>query len=310
MNWRERIAPIAGLGLNLLAWAHPRAAADRALRLFTRVPRMPIRDKENRFLATARTKGSHPAGHGIVEYHWGDNHRPYILLSYGWGYNAGRWRHFVPDLVAAGFRVVAYDPPGHGRAAGNRMTLPDNAAIITELIRTYGQPAAFIGHSFGGASGVLALSDLPNELHPKRMVVMASFSDARAVFRQFRSILKLAYRTYYGFLHELERRTGRSVQEFDLTRYAARLGHVRALLIHDTEDPVTPYGQALRYHLFWPGSRLLSPTGKGHHLGSAEITRHVIAFAAHGLFPRQAEPAPRKLPADHDLVRFFSGLEA
>lgn len=96
-----------------------------AVQIFSKPPKPQVREKERQFLETARQRCCEVAGQHIVEYHWGAEDAPLVLLSYGWAYNAGRWRHFVPELLEAGYRVLAYDPPGHGLAAvGHRTFLP------------------------------------------------------------------------------------------------------------------------------------------------------------------------------------------
>ncbi|MFD0784831.1 alpha/beta fold hydrolase, partial [Micromonospora azadirachtae] len=39
---------------------------------------------------------------------------PLVVLSHGMGENRASWRHLVPLLVAAGYRVAAVDVRGHG----------------------------------------------------------------------------------------------------------------------------------------------------------------------------------------------------
>ena len=53
-----------------------------------------------------------------------------MLLMHGWGSRAGRFRLFVPQLQQRGFRVVAFDGPGHGRTGGNSASLPQFAAAL------------------------------------------------------------------------------------------------------------------------------------------------------------------------------------
>ena len=52
---------------------------------------------------------------------------PRILLVHGWGGHAARLRRYVRPLNAAGFRVVAFDAPGHGGSGGGPVSLPEIA---------------------------------------------------------------------------------------------------------------------------------------------------------------------------------------
>ena len=130
----QRIIPkIIGFGLNLWSLLAPRQAAQMAASVFSTPSRPKLRPKERAFLDTARQLRRNVAGQNIVEYHWGPEKGPLVLLSYGWAYNAGRWRHFAPGLVSAGYRVLAVDPQGHGLAGAGTLKMPDNAGIIREL---------------------------------------------------------------------------------------------------------------------------------------------------------------------------------
>ncbi len=298
-----------GMGLNLRSLIAPRASGRRAFELFTTAPSATIREKEKVFLATAMERRITRARQEIVEYHWGPVSGPLVVLSYGWGYNAGRWRHFVPQLVEAGMRVIAYDPPGHGQAPRARLSLADNAKIIENIIRSYGQAEVIMAHSFGAASALDGVFRLPRSLHPKRIVSMATFGDARQVFRKFQRGLGLWEWVYRRYVREIERDTGMTAREFDLAPRTGQLGHIQALLVHDPQDSVTPIIHAQRYHAYWPHSSLYLPLGVGHHLGSARVTEAVLNFAMSGRIPETATIQERPLAAHHDLVRYFAGME-
>ncbi len=299
----------AGFGLNLLSLFAPEYAAQKALTLFATPPKPRVRAKEQAFLGTARQLRRQSAGREIVEYHWGEGAgRPLIVLTYGWGYNAGRWRHFVPGLLDAGFRVIAYDPPGHGLAPTGQLTMPLNAAILTDLIHTYGPAEAILGHSFGGTSSVYAVEGLPRHLWPQRMAVMASFSYVPHVFSDYRRMLGLWPTLYWRLVRRSERVIGAPLDAFDLARISGGLGEVDALLVHDPADRVTRFAETRRYHAYWPGSLLLRARGAGHHLGHPEITAAVLEFVTRGKAPAAAERQDEPLAAGHELVRYFAGM--
>ena len=302
------ITKAIGFGLNLWSLVAPQAAAKKAAQIFSQPPKPRVREKERSFLDSARQLRSKRGGQAIVEYHWGDADAPLVLLSYGWAYNAGRWRHFVPALVEAGYRVLAYDPPGHGLAPTGVLNIPMNAAILRDLLKTYGPVDTMVGHSFGGSSSVYAIHDLPTSLHPRRMAIMASFSYAPRVFKQYKKALGLWSPLYWSMARNFEHQVGHPLSYFDFAMMSAHLPHVEALLVHSPADLVTPYAEACRYHDFWPGSHLLSPSEGGHHLGTKEITQAVLGFIQHGRVPAQAVRQEQPLYAGHDLVRYFAGL--
>lgn len=80
-----------------------------------------------------------------------------LLLAHGYGEHTGRYVELEESLARAGFDVLSYDMPGHGRADGKRATV-DIAELIDlhlqqraearSLART--DQLALFGHSMGG----------------------------------------------------------------------------------------------------------------------------------------------------------------
>ncbi len=306
MNIQQLSFKLIGSALNGLALFSPKLAGKRAYQLFTSPPTPNIRPKEKAFLDTATVKNSLRAGRKVVEYHWGEAESPYVLLSYGWGYNAGRWRYFVPALVEAGYRVIAYDPPGHGQNVKERLHFVHNLNIIREIIEANGQAAAIIAHSFGGACSVQCMDFLPKALHPKRMVVMGAFSDAqRSVFKTFRRALGLNEKLYQEFEGEIARAAGDTLRPFHIAPLTAKLAHIPALIVHDPLDKVTSGNEALGYHAYWPGSVLYLPLGARHHLGTPRVTNAILDFALQGIIPQTATVQERPLAPEYELASYY-----
>ncbi|MGH1433920.1 MAG: alpha/beta fold hydrolase [Lewinella sp.] len=306
MNYQQLIFKTIGLNVNLSSLFSKKRAGLKAYRLFTTPPKPQLREKELDFLGTATRLDSVRAGRSIVEYHWGAEEAPYILLSYGWGYNTGRWRYFVGPLVEAGYRVIAYDPPGHGQAVRERLNFVENVDIISDLICHYGRPEITIGHSFGGSCSVQAMSFLPKALHPQRMVVMGAFSNAQtSVFKSFKNGLGLNRLVYQEFENCIEEAAGDRFRSFDIGRGSAALGHIPALIVHDPQDEITSGNQALGFHAYWPGSALYLPLGAKHHLGTPRVTNAIIDFAVRGDLPQTATVQERPLPKSYELASFY-----
>ncbi|MEL6944531.1 MAG: alpha/beta hydrolase, partial [Bacteroidota bacterium] len=186
--FRKLIARTIGFCYNISSLFAPTWTSKRLYQLFATPPKVNIRPKEEAFLSHAILDEYTLRDWGGILYHWGEINRPYVLMSYGWGYNAGRWRHYVPALLEAGYRVIAYDPPGHGNAQKGTLTIPKNAALLHCIINTFGPPKMVLAHSFGGGTTIEALSELPNLYHPERLVIMAAFSKASWIFRNFQYI--------------------------------------------------------------------------------------------------------------------------
>ncbi len=285
MNIRQLTFRAIGAGINTVSYFSTAAGGRLAFQLFGRPPKPNIRPKESAFLDRADRQDLTWQNRNIPVYCWGPAAGPVVFCAYGWGYNAGRWRHYVPALVEAGYRVVAFDPPGHGQAAAGNLDYPMLVDIEATLLRHLGGCDLVLCHSFGGGCLIEALASLPRELHPRRACVMAVFSEVKWIFQVFTISLGLRPVIFRQMQAYIEQRTGRSLEEFDVALNAGKLAHVETLLIHDPADTVTGFRNARRNHSHWRGSYLHTPSGAGHHLGTAGVTRAVLAFLQEGTLP-------------------------
>jgi uncharacterized protein len=91
--------------------------------------------------------------------------RPLLLLAHGWGASYGTLLMLAEPLVAAGFEVLIFDIRGHGRNEPApyvtvRHFKDDIAAVAGYAKERYpDRPIVVVGHSLGGAAGVLAVAD-------------------------------------------------------------------------------------------------------------------------------------------------------
>jgi magnesium chelatase accessory protein len=111
---------------------------------------------------------------GGVDWHvqiMGDG--PPLLLLHGTGASTHSWRDLAP-LLAARFRVVAPDLPGHGFSAvrdARAQSLPGMSRAISALSDALDiTPEVVVGHSAGAA--ILARLALDRAMAPKRIVAL------------------------------------------------------------------------------------------------------------------------------------------
>ena len=115
-----------------LSTVAPSLSARLAERLFVTVPRTrpPVREANWARLARRTTIPS-PCG-PLAAWVWGTGPRT-ALLVHGWAGRGLQLGAFANPLVAAGFRVVAYDGPGHGSSPGRTSNLFDLAGDLHPL---------------------------------------------------------------------------------------------------------------------------------------------------------------------------------
>jgi pimeloyl-ACP methyl ester carboxylesterase len=105
-----------------------------------------------------------PSGLSLRVLEAGPTDGPVVVLVHGWAISVYLWRHNILPLAAAGYRVVAFDLPGHGlsdapREAG-RYTLASFVTALRELLDVLGiARCALIAQSMGGKVAVQFVLD-------------------------------------------------------------------------------------------------------------------------------------------------------
>ena len=218
-------------------------------------------------------------GHRVVGEEWGEG--PPIYLVHGWGGQRPHLAVFVKPLVEAGYRVVAFDLPSHnesdpGALPPGRTTAIECAKAIAAMIETFGPADAVIAHSLGANSTALAAAQ---GAHVGRLVFLAPMGDFPIYLDLFAARHGFGRRIRAGLHRRLEKRIAMPLQETNMTRVGRRANYPPLLLIHDPDDPDSPYAASERLAALWPGARLLTTRGLGR-LAHYRILRHRAAIRA------------------------------
>lgn len=210
---------------------------------------------------------------------WGDG--PTVLLVHGWGGNRAQLRGFVPPLVEAGFRVVAFDFPAHGDAPGLTTNILEMSAVLKRVADYAGPFHAIIAHSFGTLVTSYTLIQHP-EISPSRLVYFGAMNRLMDSFPRFQQLADLSDEITTRLQRTVEETFGRdllaSINNESLT---PRL-HIPALMFHDENDPVTPVEDSLEIARVWPMAKLTVTKGLGHRnaLRHEGIIRETVTFIA------------------------------
>lgn len=200
-------------------------------------------------------------GRRVAVYQWGDAQtQPRVLLAHGWSSYALRFLPWVHALRKAGYAVVAFDQPGHGRSDEGRCTLACFARTLCTIAEQSGPFNAIVGHSMGGTAAMLALAD---GAVASRMVLISPAADPDAATARFARKVGLVGGIVPRIQRHLEVQTGVTVRELTAHLRVPALA-VPALVIHDLADTEVPWEEGESYARLWPGARLLSTTGLGH----------------------------------------------
>ncbi|BBX10909.1 alpha/beta fold hydrolase [Mycolicibacterium aichiense] len=218
-------------------------------------------------------------GHRVAGEEWGEG--PPIYLVHGWGGQRPHLAMFVKPLVEAGHRVVAFDLPSHnesdpGELAPGRTTATECADAIAAMIQTHGPAHAVVAHSLGAnATALAAAQGAP----VGRLVFFAPMADFPLYLDLFAARHGFGRRIRAGLHRRLEKRIAMPLHETNMTRVGRRANYPPLLLIHDPDDPDSPYVATERLAASWDGARLLTTKGLGR-LAHYRVLRHRPAITA------------------------------
>ena len=89
---------------------------------------------------------------------------PLVVLAHGMGDTRDSYRHVVPGLVAAGYRVANVDVRGCGESSveWDGYSRTDIAGDLVALVRHLGGPAVVVGQSISGGAATIAAATAPD----------------------------------------------------------------------------------------------------------------------------------------------------
>jgi pimeloyl-ACP methyl ester carboxylesterase len=268
----------------------PSLSARLAEHLFRTPPRYRRLKREDRCLARARYSATPYARGTLPTWTWGRG--PRVLLVHGWGGHAGRLTPFVRPLVDAGFSVVAFDAPAHGRASGRRSGMPEFIAAIRAVARARGPFEAAIGHSLGAAASALALYE---GLDFRSLVLLAPPADPEKYSGRFAKFFCIPEHTRDAMKRRLMSRYRLEWEHLRVSR-GPGASRARLLVFHDPRDWKVPFQDGQEIVASWPRAELVRVSGVGHHriVRDPEVIGRAVQFLAGGTALRPVLRPPRR----------------
>lgn len=272
------LAYAAYRGVPLPAAPHtPEVLGELAAAIYLR-PRREGRKtpRELGYLENARATRFSTAAGEVAGWEWGEAGRPLVGLLHGWQGHGAQLGAFAAPLVAAGFRVLTFDAPGHGDSAGETCSAPLLGRITLELETQRGPFHSLIARSMGAAAAAMAAT---HGSHPRGLVFLAP------PLSQLERILAMAHRAELSpaalefFKAAVARDAGLSLEESDM-RWVAPRAECPLLAFHDPADAETSFVATESFTAQWPGARLVPCPGRGHFrlLSTPDIIRQAVEF--------------------------------
>jgi pimeloyl-ACP methyl ester carboxylesterase len=209
---------------------------------------------------------------------------PVVLLAHGFPELGYSWRHQIPALAAAGYRVLAPDQRGYGRSSRPDAITDYDIAHLTDdhlgLLDDVGaERAAFVGHDWG--SMVVWQQAL---LHPDRMSGVVGMSVPympRAPMPPIEMLRQIMGDNFFYMVHFQEP----GVAEVDLERDAGTT--MRRMLCGTTTAADDDARAEAMARMFAPGpegfiERMSEPDGLPDWLSQEELDHYTAEFTRTG----------------------------
>lgn len=202
---------------------------------------------------------------------------PTIVLVHGIHSNLGSMVSIAEDLLERGFKVVLFDVPAHGEAAGAETDPVEVREFIRKICNQLGEIHAVICHSLGG---LWALSALNNDFRAQAFVSIASPSTNKFLVEKFVQLNQLKNDFADILIKELESRFGETVWvDFSPSEIVKTIG-MPGLIIHGKNDDFVPPDHAEQLHSNWAEATVEMVDGVGHFdiVGSPKVRKLITTY--------------------------------
>lgn len=263
-----------GVYFNILALFSKKLAGEKAITLFSSPRKGNVLPIQASFLKEAEDIMIEVGGKQIQTYSWAGTKEP-VLLLHGWESNSFRWRNLIRFLREANFAIVAFDAPAHGNSSGGIFNVPLYAECTQHIVKHF-NPSYIIGHSVGGMTAVYHQYIYPHNSIQK-IVTIGAPSEFYELMEHYQKLVGFNKRVLASIDDYVQKHFGYGIQDFSSSKFAQKI-QIEGLLVHDIEDPITPYHNSEKVHANWKNSKLISTRGLGHSMHQDKVNNQIIDF--------------------------------
>ncbi|MEP7256373.1 MAG: alpha/beta fold hydrolase [Ferruginibacter sp.] len=226
----------------LLTVVSKKKTAEKAFELFT-TPF--LKSKKKAQLQNAETINFKLKKLTINGYRWNYPQTEKVLILHGFGSAAHKFEHYASPLVEKGYEVLAFDAPAHGESDGTNTNAIEYSEMIKKVMEEYGPIKNFIAHSFGGISLSLALENIPHDENTKIVFIAPATETTSAVDGAFTMLKIKNEKVRKEFEKIIIEVSGKKTAWFSMRRAMHNI-KAKILWIHDEDDDITPWSDALK----------------------------------------------------------------
>lgn len=265
---------IVGFYINLLSVFSSKFAAKKALNLFSTPRKGGITEDQSDFLNTAFKEELLFNNNTIMTYRWLGKNKT-ILLTHGWESNSARWKTLIKSLQKLNYNIIALDAPAHGKSGSKFFNAPLYAEFINEAVKKF-NPNILVGHSVGGMATVFSYHKY-QFTNIKKMILLGTPSELTDVFKRYVNMMSYNKSILRQINNLAFERFGKHPKDFSTAKFLEK-ATFKGLIIHDEQDPIIPYNDALLINSSFKNSKLITTQNLGHSLNNNNVANHVADF--------------------------------
>ncbi|MGB7784466.1 MAG: alpha/beta hydrolase [Salinimicrobium sp.] len=255
----------------------PFLASRFAAKLFLTPFKYKLPEREQKMDSNSKqTRVTVPAiNREIVVYEYGNSEKK-ILLAHGWSGRGTQLATMAEALLQAGYSVVSFDAPAHGKAPGKMSMMPFFVESIHFLNKNYGPFEAAVGHSLGGMSLLRAVKE---GLQLKKLVIIGTANSVTRITREFAHNMKMNEKVAKKMKRYFDKKFGEDMDTYS-GAVSAKEVKVPTLVVHDEHDVDVHVGAAHELHETLENSEIFLTEDLGHRriLGNQRVINKVAEF--------------------------------
>ena len=262
------------------SFVNPDKAAKKSFRLFQKVRKKNIREREEHFFALSRSFKVQSHKEPLDCFELGNPSGDVVLIVHGWDSNAGSMSMIAHALAKANKRVISFNLPGHAfskSSSTNLVECKDAFLSVVDFLNLK-EPFSVVAHSFGSAVSTYALSK--SDYTIDKLVLLTNPNKIETIFKEFKTFINLGNRAYSKLLKITHDRLGEPLSNLSVQENLKKINYQNLLLIHDKHDKVLPYHHSVEVNNEIENAKLITLEHVGHYkmLWNAEVIDRTVGF--------------------------------
>lgn len=241
----------------------PSIAGRFAYKLWFTPTRFKTPAREKTVLDSAELTSHQIDNNNIVTFSWGNESpdKPLVLLIHGWSGRGTQLGSFVQPLLDAGYRVLSFDAPAHGKSSGKQTNIYEVADVLLALQKHYGDIDAAITHSFGGPCIATAIQ---HGFKTNRIVSISPPATMKGLVEKFSDTLHVPIKAKEKMMQQIEDTYSKNIWEDMSMVNSIKDVTIPGLLIHDSNDTDIPWQEGEAVARAWNDTKFIKTSGLGH----------------------------------------------